>query len=151
MEENPEERTGRIEERINMSAAGVIDHKAYRKLLASKEPHVIHSEAESQEFIAVLEALHSHGDLTPEEEALAELLTLLIENFEERYELEPATPVEVIKHLMDVHNLKQSDLDDVFGQKSVTSEVLSGRRELSKTHIARLSKRFNVSTELFFA
>jgi HTH-type transcriptional regulator / antitoxin HigA len=38
----------------------------------------------------------------------------------------------------------------VFGTASVVSEVLSGKRELSKEHIRRLSRRFHVSPELFF-
>jgi len=48
------------------------------------------------------------------------------------------------------HGLKQKDLCDVFGTASIVSEVLSGRRELDKEHIRRLSERFYVSPELFF-
>ena len=51
---------------------------------------------------------------------------------------------------MDQHNLKQKDLTDIFGTPSITSEVLSGKRELNKEHIRRLSQRFGVSPELFF-
>jgi HTH-type transcriptional regulator/antitoxin HigA len=42
------------------------------------------------------------------------------------------------------------DLLDVFGTASVVSEVLSGKRELSKAHIVKLSDRFHVSPALFF-
>jgi HTH-type transcriptional regulator/antitoxin HigA len=51
---------------------------------------------------------------------------------------------------MDQHGLKQKDLVDVFGTASIVSEVLSGKRELNKEHIKRLSDRFHVSPELFF-
>jgi HTH-type transcriptional regulator/antitoxin HigA len=51
---------------------------------------------------------------------------------------------------MDQHDLKQKDLVDVFGTPSIVSEVMSGKRELNKEHIKRLSERFHVSPELFF-
>jgi HTH-type transcriptional regulator/antitoxin HigA len=79
------------------------------------------------------------------------LLTLLIEDFEEKhYALPKASPTEVIVFLMDQHGLKQKDLTDVFGTPSIVSEVLSGKRDLNKDHIAKLSKRFHVSPEVFF-
>jgi HTH-type transcriptional regulator/antitoxin HigA len=57
----------------------------------------------------------------------------------------------MLRHLMDSNNLRQVDLLDVFGTASVASEVLRGKRELSKTHITRLSRRFHVSPALFFS
>jgi len=82
---------------------------------------------------------------------LAELLTLLIEDFEEkRYRLPRAKPLDILRFLMGQHSLLQKDLVDVFGTRSIVSEVLSGKRELNKEHIARLSARFHVSPEVFF-
>ena len=48
------------------------------------------------------------------------------------------------------HALGQKDLVSVFGTPSIVSEVLSGKREMNKDHIKRLSARFHVSPELFF-
>ncbi len=88
---------------------------------------------------------------TSAEKELAELLTLLIEDFEQRrYQLPHAKPLDVIHFLMDQYGLKQKDLVDVFGTPSIVSEVLSGKRELNKDHIKRLSERFHVSAGLFF-
>lgn len=128
-----------------------IDELAYRDLLATTLPHVIHTEEENDRYISALEALHDRGNLTREEELLAELLTVLIESFEnQQYQLEPAAPIDVIRELMDANGLKQSDMIDVFGTKSVASEVLSAKRDLSKAHIQKLAERFHVSPELFF-
>jgi HTH-type transcriptional regulator / antitoxin HigA len=115
-------------------------------------PHVIHTEAENERCTVVLEGLLRKKGRTSEEDRLAELLTLLIEEFEEReYEFpRKATPADILRHLMDEHGLRQRDLLDVFGTASVISEVLKGKRELSKAHIARLSERFHVSPALFF-
>ena len=125
---------------------------AYAELLAKVPPRVIHTEEENEDYTAALYELEqNHADLSPEERDLADLLTLLIEDFEEkRYQLPKASPIEVISFLMDQHGLKQKDLVDVFGTPSIVSEVLSGKRDLAKDHIARLSERFHVSPELFF-
>jgi HTH-type transcriptional regulator / antitoxin HigA len=125
---------------------------AYAELLAKVPPRVIHTEEENEDYTAALYELEqNHADLAPEERDLADLLTLLIEDFEEKhYQLPKAAPLEVVSFLMDQHGLKQKDLLDVFGTPSIVSEVLSGKRDLNKDHIARMSERFHVSPELFF-
>jgi HTH-type transcriptional regulator/antitoxin HigA len=125
---------------------------AYASLLAEIRPRVIRSEAENERCIQALYELEQDGGvLRREEEELADLLTLLIEDFEDKhYSLPKASPVEVLSLLMEQHGLRQKDLLDVFGTRSVVSEVLSGKRELSKEHIRRLSARFKVSPEVFF-
>src|SRR3954454_11933430 len=121
-----------------MTPAEIIDSTAYAHLLAEALPHVIHTEAENERCTAVLETLLRKDDLTAEEDRLRELLTMLIEEFEQReYALPAAAPVEILRYLMESNGLRQIDLLDVFGSASVASEVLSGKRELSKAHIAR--------------
>lgn len=136
-----------------MSAvAEIVDEREYRGLLATTLPHVIHTEEENERCTGILETLLRKKPRTAEESRLAELLTLLIEDFEEKsYAIaEGATPVDILRHLMDANGLRQVDLLDVFGTASVVSEVLSGKRELAKSHIDKLSKRFNVPPGLFF-
>jgi len=124
----------------------------YSALLSKFPPKVIRTEKENEAYTEILYNLDRRSKaLTPAERELAELLTLLIEDFEaKQYQLPKAKPLEVLQFLMDQHGLKQKNLVDVFGTPSIVSEVLSGKRELSKTHIKRLSKRFRVSPELFF-
>jgi len=74
-----------------------------------------------------------HNNLSPEEKALFKLMTRLIEDFEEQhYQLNAATPVTILKELMAARNLQPKDLWEVFGSKSLTSEVLNGNRDISK-------------------
>lgn len=124
----------------------------YSELLRKMPPKVIRTEEENEVYTEFLYELDQRrSKLSTAEKELADLLTLLIEDFEEKnYRLPRAKPVEVVAFLMEQHDLKQKDLVDVFGTPSVISEVLSGRRELSKEHIRKLSKRFHVSPELFF-
>ena len=132
-----------------MSATAV--RSEYAALLCSTLPAVIRSEAENQRYLALLEALDDKGHkMTAAERRMAELLTLLIEDFEEKHNaLEAATPVDVLNELMQANDLKQKDLLDVFGTPSIISEVLRGKRNLTTEHIRRLSQRFHVSPEVF--
>jgi antitoxin component HigA of HigAB toxin-antitoxin module len=103
-------------------AAEITDIQEYAHLLGDALPHVIHTEAENERCTAVLESMLRKRDRTAEEARLAELLTYLIEEFEGReYERSPGRP-----------------------------DPLKGKRELSKTHIAKLSDRFRISPGLFF-
>ena len=124
----------------------------YGALLRKFPPKVIRTEKENDAYTEALYDLDRRSKiLTPAEKELAELLTLLIEDFEEkRYRLPRAAPLDVLRFLMEEHGLKQKDLLDVFGAASIISEVLAGKRDLNKEQIKRLCKRFGVSPELFF-
>jgi HTH-type transcriptional regulator/antitoxin HigA len=123
----------------------------YADLLARALPSVIHSEKENERYLAMLGELDQRGKLSPAEQRLAELLTLLIEDFEQKsYALKPAKPIEILSELMEANSLKQKDLGDVFGTPRIVSEVLNGKRGLTIEHIKKLSRRFNISPELFF-
>jgi HTH-type transcriptional regulator/antitoxin HigA len=125
---------------------------AYSALLVRFPPRVIRSEEQNEGYIqALYELEQNQNSWTTEEAELSDLLTLLIENYEEQhYQLPKSSPLQMLQFLMDQHGLKQKDLIDVFGTPSVASEVLNSKRELSKEHIRRLSARFKVSPELFF-
>ena len=132
-----------------MSATAV--RSEYAALLSSTLPSVIRSEAENERYVSLLEELDSKGSrMTTAERRMAELLTLLIEDFEEKhYALKASSPVEVLSELMEANNLKQKDLVDIFGTPSIVSEVLHGKRQLTTEHIRRLSRRFHISPEVF--
>jgi len=128
-----------------------LSHPEYAALLARTLPGIIRSEEENQRCIALLEALDRKEKLTAAERRLADLLTVLIEDFEaEAYALKPASPVEVLHELMRANGLKQKDMLDVFGTPSIVSEVLNGKRSFTVKHIRKLSRRFHVSPEVFF-
>jgi HTH-type transcriptional regulator/antitoxin HigA len=132
-----------------MSATAV--RSEYAALLSSTLPAVIRSEAENERCIRRLEELDRKGSrISAAERRMAELLTLLIEDFEDKhYALKAASPVKVLSELMLANNLKQKDLVDIFGTPSIISEVLHGKRQLTTEHIRRLSRRFHVSPEAF--
>ena len=114
-------------------------------------PRVITSEAQHELYVSALLELDRRSQLTAAERNFAELLTLLIEAYEEKHHsIRAASPVEVLQELLLANDLRQKDLVPQLGSESVVSEILSGKRELNKNHIEKLSKRFNVSPEVFF-
>jgi HTH-type transcriptional regulator/antitoxin HigA len=124
---------------------------AYGKLLSQTRPRVIKTERENQRALAELEALDNlDRRLTREEEALAELLTLLVRQFEEpRYPLGHAEPLDALPNFMEVRHLRQRDLIPIFGASSVVSDVLNGKHAISKTHARKLAEFFHAPISLF--
>jgi len=126
--------------------------KEYRSLLARTLPKPIHSEAENELAIQQLEKLADKTRPSAAERQLVELLTVLIEAFEEKHysPTRQSSAVEVLQELMAANDLKQKDLADIFGTPSIVSEVMHGKRSMTTGHIQKLSERFHVSPELFF-
>jgi len=119
--------------------------------LETASPTPIVSERQHEEYLMVLDKLTNKQHPTREEEKYAEVLITLIEAYEEEHHRIPdASPIEILRSLMDANNLRQKDLIPVFGTESIVSEVLRKKRPLNKTHIEKLSKRFHVSPALFF-
>lgn len=127
-----------------------INEKVYGQLLRRTLPHIIRSNEEYERLMAELMELDERDNPSPEQKELAELLTVLIEQFEERrYPIRKATPLEVLHHLMEARGLAQKDLWGILGSKGITSEVVRGKRSISKTQAKKLASFFKVSVDLF--
>jgi HTH-type transcriptional regulator/antitoxin HigA len=137
-------------ERMNR-AVRKIDPSRYKRLLSQTMPMVIETEEENERMLAVVEKLMNKGeDLSPEEEKLLKLFARLIEDFEKRYyRPKEAAPLEVLQHLMEARGVKQTHLWEVFGSKGIASEVLNGKRGISKTQARALAHYFHVPADLF--
>jgi HTH-type transcriptional regulator/antitoxin HigA len=122
----------------------------YGRLCAAVVPKVIESDEEFDRLVAVMESLDRKPGLSPEEAALRDLLERLIKDYDDsHYSLPDVPPHRMIFYLMEWRHLRQADLLPIFGSRSVTSEVLAGKREPSKAHIRKLADFFHVSTDLF--
>jgi HTH-type transcriptional regulator/antitoxin HigA len=134
-----------------MRETQAINATRYKRLLSKAMPMIIETEEENERMLAEVEKLFDKGeDLSPEEEKVFKLMVKLIEDFEEKaYPIKNPTPLAMLEHLMDARGLTQKDLWDVFGSKSTASQVLNGKRALSKAHIKKLAAFFNLSPELF--
>lgn len=114
-------------------------------------PQVIESEAELERAEEIISKLLSKGEnLSPEEEKLLDLLSDLVEKYEdEHYPFPEVPPNEILRFLMEENGYKQSDLLHVFGSSGIASEVVNGKRSISKTQAKKLAEFFKVSVELF--
>src|ERR1700739_5138279 len=127
-----------------------LDKKTYAQLLARTLPHVIRSDEECERLTNELMLLDKQEHLSPKEKELAELLTILIDEYEERrYPIRRVSPRQTLQHLMEARKLTQKDLWRVFGSKGITSEVFHGKRSIRKAQAKRLAEFFHVNVELF--
>jgi HTH-type transcriptional regulator / antitoxin HigA len=139
-------------------AAGIkppkLDATKYGRLLAKTLPAVISTEAEYDRVVALMNKLAVIPDdqMTPEQERLLDLLTLLVQTYdEEHYQIPDAAPHEIIQFLMRERGLRNKDLESLLGSRGVTSEVISGKRNPSKAQIKNLAEFFGVSPEVFIS
>ena len=135
------------------SLTATIDLKRYGRLLAKTTPCVIATKAEHERAIATVDALVEKGerDMKPEEDALLDLLTNLIRDYERTVypPREKSKPGEMVAFLLEQRVLNPSDLWPVIGSKSRVSEILSGKRSISKEQAKKLAEFFHVGVELF--
>jgi HTH-type transcriptional regulator/antitoxin HigA len=101
----------------------------------------------------ILDRLVVRDDLTRGESDYLNALTRFVEDYDDaRHPAAEfaASPLEVLRHLMEQRSMNTSDLGRLIGSKGVASEILSGKRELSKSQIKLLAQHFAVSPALLF-
>ncbi len=122
------------------------------KMMQKGAPRLIRSDDQLAEYTDALFQLTAKADPTSDDEEAIDLLTMLIERYEsERYPVPNASPADVLRFLLDQNGLTQRDIAEELGSETTVSLVLSGKRPLTRDHIARLSMRFHVSPSVFFA
>src|SRR5438552_7817372 len=129
-----------------------LDLKRYGRLLARTAPKVVKTEEENERLLAVVESLMEKGEenFTPEEDALLELLTNLIHDFESKaYPIPKSEPHKQVAFLLEQRGLKPVDVWPVIGSKSRVSELLAGKRSISKEQAKKLAEFFHVRADLF--
>jgi HTH-type transcriptional regulator/antitoxin HigA len=136
---------------MEIMSATLLDESQYRKLLDQTLPVAIRMEAEYKRLLATAAALMEkpEDDISEEEGRLLELLSVLIEEYENRaHPLPKAKPHKMLAYLLEEKNMKPSDLWAVL-PKSRVSEILSGKRGISKAQAKRLAELFRVPVDLF--
>ena len=128
-----------------------LNPQRYAELLAAALPVLIETEEQHERLLAFADKLIDKGEQrSPEEDAMLNLLVYLIQEYEQRvYQPEQATPLEVLTELMAARDMKQSDLWPVLNSKSVTSEIINGKRGISKANAKALAEFFHVPVEVF--
>jgi HTH-type transcriptional regulator/antitoxin HigA len=124
----------------------------YALLLTGFSPVAIETAAEHVRALKAAAALMNKENRSPAETSLLKLLAVLIEDYEQkRYPLEDASPLDALKELMRARDMQPKDLWPVFGSKGIASEVLNGKRGISKEIARRLGDTFHVSPAVFIS
>ncbi|MFO0789385.1 MAG: hypothetical protein U0805_08005 [Pirellulales bacterium] len=96
-------------------------------------------------------AVRGEDDLNSDELDYLEVLTDLVEAFDNSRYPEPdeGTPLERLKALLEESGTSTADLGRILGNSGLASQIVLGRRELSKNHIRILSRHFKLDAGYF--
>lgn len=111
----------------------------------------IRSDEELDEAIQVINSLLDKDVLDPWEEDYLDILSDLVERYEEVvYPIEPVSDAEMLSYLIEVRGVNQADVARATGiAESTISEILAGKRKLTRSHIGKLAGYFHVEPGVF--
>ena len=130
-----------------------IDEERYARLLAKAAPRVIRTAEENDRALELVDSLmeKGEGNMTREESELLDLLTNLIRDYESAVypPRRKSKPHEMVAFLLEQRGLAPKDLWPVVGSKSRVSEILAGKRSMTKEQAKKLAEFFRVGVALF--
>ena len=122
----------------------------YTQLLTGFSPVAIETVAEHGRALKAVAVLMDKDGRSPAETSLLKLLAVLIEDYEQkRYAMGEASPLDTLKELMRAREMQAKDLWPVFGSKGIASEVLNGKRGISREMARKLGEVFHVPSAIF--
>lgn len=118
--------------------------------ISDKKEHARYARAVGIVMKALLEDAF-HGAVKSEVEDYLRAVGSFIDEYERvRYPAAAVTPESMLRFLMEQHKLSQYDLAKELGGQPVVSDVLNGKRKLTREHIERLGARFNLPPGAFY-
>jgi HTH-type transcriptional regulator / antitoxin HigA len=119
--------------------------------MATLKYTVIKKKAQYDDYCNRLEKLAFSKSKTKNSEDEMELLTLLIEKWDDEHTtFSDLDPVQMLHSLMEDHEMKAKDLVDLLGvSKGYVSDILNRKKGLSKEVVRKLAARFKMSQEAF--
>jgi HTH-type transcriptional regulator/antitoxin HigA len=124
----------------------------YLELVQSFPLRPIRSEVELDRAIAMIDSLLARDELDPGKADYLDVLSDLVHKYEAEHDpIEPVSDAEMVRFLLESNEVAQTELAKQTGiAESTISEILAAKRQLSRRHIAALSKYFHVSPAVFF-
>ena len=125
--------------------------KEVRWLYNHFPPVTIQNSREHAAYKRVVEFLFENEKVGGEFHSYLESVIHFLDEYEVKSFPSAASPEDVLRFLMDQHQLTQSDLAADFGGQSVVSNIINGKRQLTREHIEKLSRKFSISPASFYA
>src|SRR5271154_2462175 len=126
--------------------------KGYTGLCQILTPRPIHDKVDYENVTEITDAMAGHK-LTADQEDYFDLLCQLIENYEKEHaqlDAPKVTGLEMLQHLLDAHDMSAADLARLLNvHRTLGAMILRGERQLTLTHVQKLSSYFGVSADLF--
>jgi antitoxin component HigA of HigAB toxin-antitoxin module len=122
------------------------------ELMKALAPLAVRNDRDYRRIVKWIDKLAVLDKRTRDQDRFLETLTLLVEAYEgkrQQIDVTGRTPLEVLKFLMEQHEMSGRELGRILGQAQLGGKILRGERELSKAHIRRLCEYFKVRAELF--
>lgn len=129
------------------------DRDAYLELVMAFPLTSIQSDEHLTAAQEVMDTLLAKGKLSHGEEMYLDALSDLVAAYEdEHHPIEPASDADMLRHLMEAKGVTQVEVSQDAGiSKSTISEVLSGKRPLSRQMIRKLANYFKVDVSVLAA
>ncbi|MFN8349551.1 MAG: transcriptional regulator [Spirosomataceae bacterium] len=113
--------------------------------------HILKSEKDYDESLRRIDEIFDAAPGTPEGDE-AELLLLLIKDYEKRYHpVLPPDPIEAIKLTLDEKGLKAKDLVGVIGSKGYISQILNRKKPLTAEIMRILNRQLGIPAEILLS
>ena len=112
---------------------------------------IIKTDTQYNKYCNILESLVDGGKKSKAIQDEVELLTLLIEKYDEEHNtFDDADPIELLKSIMKEHKMKAVDLAKLlYVSEGLVSDMLNYKKGLSKDTIRILSEKFKLNQEAF--
>jgi len=122
------------------------------EMIANGAPRLIRNDLELAAYTEALYGLTALEKPSRSEAEAIELLTLLVDRYEQtHYSVPAADAVSVVRFLIEQQGLAQRDLIPQFGSESAVSMFLAGQRKLTLDQVRKLSARFKLPSDVFIA
>jgi len=124
---------------------------AYLRLVLQVPLRPIRSDEELDRATRMIDALLDKEERNQDEQDYLDVLSDLVERYEsEEYPMAPVSDAEMLRHLIEARGVSQADVARDAGiAESTVSEVLAGKRNLSRSHIGKLARYFSVAPGVF--
>lgn len=123
----------------------------WAELIQVHVPSPVLDDVGNENTLEIIDGLMNIADPTDDQTAYTDTLITLVEKYEaEHYPIPDVPGIEVLKLLMESHDLNATQLSAILGlDASMGSKFLKGTRDLTKGHIMLLGKHFNVPPAVF--
>lgn len=124
----------------------------YLKLISELPLRPLKSKSDFAAAQSILDRLVGREDLSEGQLDYIAALARFVQDYEREHrqrKLIRLSTIDMLKFLMEESDMNTSDLGYILGSRGLASEVLNGKRDLSKALIRKLSAHFGLPASLF--